>query len=50
MHFQGTVKIQAPREKVWDFLTDPKRVSKSAPGLESVCAKLCRAARALGAY
>ena len=36
MHFEGKVSIQAPREKVWDFLTDPEKVSKSAPGLEKL--------------
>ncbi|HLF24706.1 MAG TPA: carbon monoxide dehydrogenase subunit G [Anaerolineae bacterium] len=36
MHFQGSVPIGAPREKVWDFLTDPHTVSQCAPGLESV--------------
>ena len=36
MRFEGTVSIQAPRAKVWDYLTDPEKVSKSAPGLESL--------------
>ncbi len=36
MHFEGTLSIQAPRAKVWDYLTDPEKVSKSAPGLESL--------------
>ena len=36
MHFEGALSIRAPREKVWDYLTDPKKVSKSAPGLESI--------------
>jgi len=36
MHFEGALSIRAPREKVWDYLTDPKKVSKSAPGLESL--------------
>lgn len=36
MHFEGKVSIQAPRQKVWDYLTDPKKVSKSAPGLEKL--------------
>jgi hypothetical protein len=34
--FQGTVSIKAPRKKVWDFLTDPNKVSACAPGLESL--------------
>jgi len=36
MHFNGTVKINAPREKVWRFLTDPEKISDCAPGLESL--------------
>ena len=36
MNFKGTVKINAPREKVWEFLTDPQKVAASAPGVESV--------------
>ena len=36
MRFEGTVKIQAPRATVWDFLTDPEKVSKAAPGLEKL--------------
>ncbi len=35
MRFEGKVSIQAPRQKVWEFLTDPEKVSKAAPGLES---------------
>lgn len=36
MHFNGTVTINAPREKVWKFLTDPEALSQCAPGLESL--------------
>ncbi len=36
MHFEGNLSIQAPRAKVWDYLTDPEKVSRSAPGLESL--------------
>ncbi len=36
MHFEGNVSIRAPRKKVWDFLTDPQKVSGCAPGLESL--------------
>jgi len=36
MHFEGNVSIRAPRKKVWDFLTDPAKVSGCAPGLESL--------------
>src|SRR6516164_7774537 len=36
MHFEGTVSIQAPRQRVWEFLTDPEKVSTCAPGLEKL--------------
>jgi uncharacterized protein len=36
MNFKGTVTINAPREKVWKFLTDPTQLSDCAPGLESL--------------
>ena len=36
MKLSGSVKIQAPREKVWNFLTDPTQVAQCAPGLDSV--------------
>jgi carbon monoxide dehydrogenase subunit G len=36
MRFHGTVTINAPREKVWNFLTDPQQIAACAPGLESV--------------
>lgn len=36
MKLEGTVTIQAPRERVWSFLTDPHQVSQCAPGVESV--------------
>jgi|SRR5581483_1789198 len=36
MHFQGTVTIQAPRDKVWRFLTDPQEITRCAPGLETL--------------
>ncbi len=36
MNFDGEVMITADRAKVWDFLTDPEKVSKCAPGLESM--------------
>jgi len=36
MHFEGSLAIKAPRAKVWAYLTDPEKVSKSAPGLESL--------------
>jgi len=36
MRFNGTVVINAPREKVWRFLTDPQELMQCAPGLESL--------------
>lgn len=36
MLLEGKVSINAPREKVWDFLTDPEKVSACVPGLESM--------------
>lgn len=36
MQFEGMVDIQAPREKVWEFLTSPDLVSQCAPGVRSV--------------
>jgi carbon monoxide dehydrogenase subunit G len=36
MQFSDSVTIAAPRERVWEFLTDPHAVGACAPGLESV--------------
>jgi len=36
MHLEGNVSIGAPRQKVWESLTDPNFVSQCAPGLESM--------------
>jgi uncharacterized protein len=36
MQLSGTVNIKAPRQKVWDFLTDPNQVAVCAPGVEKV--------------
>jgi uncharacterized protein len=36
MKMSGTVNIKAPRQKVWEFLTDPEKVSQCAPGVEKV--------------
>ena len=36
MKLEGSVNIEAPRQKVWDFLTDPEKVSQCAPGLQSM--------------
>ncbi|HAJ05600.1 MAG TPA: hypothetical protein DCL76_03490 [Chloroflexi bacterium] len=36
MKFDGKVKINASRQVVWDFLTDPDLVSQCAPGVNTV--------------
>jgi molybdenum cofactor cytidylyltransferase len=36
MRFEGSLEIQAPRERVWSFLTDPEAVASCAPGLQSI--------------
>lgn len=36
MKFDGEVTIQATREKVWSFLTNPEAVAACAPGVESM--------------
>jgi carbon monoxide dehydrogenase subunit G len=36
MRFEGTVDIKAPRERVWEFLTDPDQVGSCGPGVETV--------------
>jgi len=36
MNFKGTVTINAPRDKVWAFLTDPTQLTECAPGLEKL--------------
>ena len=36
MHFQGTVQINAPRDRVWAFVIDPNEVGQCGPGVESI--------------
>lgn len=36
MHFEGTVDIAAPRERVWAFVIDPNQVGQCGPGVERV--------------
>jgi carbon monoxide dehydrogenase subunit G len=36
MHFEGTVDIAAPRDKVWAFVIDPNAVGPCGPGVESI--------------
>jgi carbon monoxide dehydrogenase subunit G len=52
MHLEGTVNIKASRAAVWQYLTDPHKVSECAPGVESVevveAGKKFRAIAAIG--
>lgn len=52
MHLEGTVNIKASRQAVWQYLTDPHKVSECAPGVESVevveAGKKFRAVAAIG--
>lgn len=36
MQFAGQVVINAPRDRVWDFVTDPNQVGSCGPGVESI--------------
>jgi carbon monoxide dehydrogenase subunit G len=36
MHFEGTVQINAPRDRVWAFVIDPNEVGQCGPGVESI--------------
>ena len=36
MHFEGSVDIAAPRERVWAFVIDPNQVGQCGPGVESI--------------
>ncbi|TMC74700.1 MAG: carbon monoxide dehydrogenase subunit G [Chloroflexi bacterium] len=36
MRFAGTTDIDAPRERVWAFLTDPAQVTTCAPDVQSL--------------
>jgi carbon monoxide dehydrogenase subunit G len=36
MHFEGSVDIAAPRDKVWSFVIDPNQVGQCGPGVESI--------------
>jgi uncharacterized protein len=36
MHFEGTVEIGAPRDRVWAFVMDPNQVGRCGPGVESI--------------
>jgi uncharacterized protein len=36
MQFSGSVEIAAPRDKVWDFVSDPEKMGGCGPGVETV--------------
>jgi uncharacterized protein len=36
MHFEGSVEIAAPRERVWAFVIDPDQVGQCGPGVETI--------------
>jgi carbon monoxide dehydrogenase subunit G len=36
MHFEGSVPINASRDKVWAFVIDPDQVGQCGPGVESI--------------
>ena len=36
MHFEGSVDIAAPRDRVWAFVIDPNQVGKCGPGVETI--------------
>ena len=36
MRFQGDVTLEAPRERAWAFLTDPHRITRCAPEVQSL--------------
>lgn len=36
LHFEGTLTIKTPREKVWRFLVDPHAVSRCLPDVQSL--------------
>lgn len=36
MRLKGDVTINAPRKKVWDFMTDPEQIGQCAPGVEKI--------------
>ena len=36
MHFEGSVPINASRDKVWAFVIDPDQVGQCGPGVETI--------------
>lgn len=39
MHFEGTFTVKAPRERVFEFLLDPKKISSCLPDLQKLDVK-----------
>ena len=36
MQLKGDVTIQAPRQRVWGFMTDPEQIGQCVPGVEKI--------------
>ncbi len=36
LHFEGSLRINAPRDKVWSFVVDPHEVGKCLPDVQSL--------------
>jgi len=36
MRFEGSVPINAPRDRVWAFVIDPEQVGQCGPGVETI--------------
>lgn len=36
LNFEGNYEINAPRERVWDFVIDPNKIGKCMPDLKSL--------------
>ncbi|MDA4122091.1 MAG: carbon monoxide dehydrogenase subunit G [Thaumarchaeota archaeon] len=36
MHYDGTFDVKAPKEKVYDFITDPKKITTIFPDVSAV--------------
>jgi len=36
LNFEGTYQVNAPREKVWEFVIDPTKIGKCLPDLKSL--------------
>ena len=36
LNFEGTYQINAPRQKVWDFVIDPNKIGKCLPDLKNL--------------